>query len=87
MRSQELGKNTSKVELQGLSPHGIWILVRGEEFFLDFKRFPWFRKATIEEISQVKLLNPDHLYWPQLDVDLELDSLINPEKYPLVFHA
>jgi len=23
------------------------------------------------------------LYWPELDVDLEIDNLENPEKYPL----
>jgi hypothetical protein len=23
------------------------------------------------------------LYWPDLDIDLEIDNLENPEKYPL----
>ncbi|WP_420886735.1 DUF2442 domain-containing protein [Candidatus Kuenenia stuttgartensis] len=26
-----------------------------------------------------------HLHWPDLDIDLEIDSLENPEKYPLVY--
>jgi len=26
-----------------------------------------------------------HLHWPSLDIDLEIDSLKNLEKYPLVF--
>jgi hypothetical protein len=25
------------------------------------------------------------LHWPLLDVDLELDTLASPEKYPLIF--
>jgi hypothetical protein len=29
------------------------------------------------------LLHGYHLYWPELDVDLEIDDLENPEKYPL----
>jgi len=29
------------------------------------------------------LLHGYHLYWPELDVDLEIDNLENPEKYPL----
>jgi len=36
-------------------------------------------------IQNVKLLHGFHLYWPKLDVDLEIDTLENPEKYPLVY--
>lgn len=25
---------------------------------------------------------PDHLHWPELDVDLSLDSIEHPERYP-----
>jgi len=28
--------------------------------------------------------HPGHLYWPQLDVDLAIESLEAPEKFPLV---
>jgi hypothetical protein len=30
---------------------------------------------------------PDHLYWPQLDVDLTVDSIEQPERYPLTSRA
>jgi len=33
------------------------------------------------------LLHGYHLYWPELDVDLEIDNLENPEKYPLKFNS
>jgi hypothetical protein len=33
----------------------------------------------------VQLLHKNHLYWPDLDVDLDIDSLEHPEDYPLVF--
>jgi hypothetical protein len=26
----------------------------------------------------------NHLYWPELDVDLSVDSLRNPQAFPLV---
>jgi hypothetical protein len=29
------------------------------------------------------MLHGFHLYWPELDIDLEIDNLENPEKYPL----
>ena len=54
------------------------------EFFLDFDKFPWFRKATMEELFNVELHHSEHLYWPLIDVDLDLDSIEHPEKYPLI---
>lgn len=32
--------------------------------FLPFKTFPWFRDATIAELTHVRLPSPHHLYWP-----------------------
>jgi hypothetical protein len=65
--------------------HGLWILLHGEEFFLPFIEFPWFAKATIQEILNIELLHGDHLHWPDLDIDLTVDSLRNPNQYPLVW--
>jgi hypothetical protein len=45
--------------------------------------FPWFREATIREITNVQLPSPHHLYWPDLDIDLAVESIEHPEKYPL----
>jgi hypothetical protein len=66
-----------------LTPHALWIHVRGREYMLDFAKFPWFRKATIEEVQACEL-RFQHLHWPRLDVDLHLDSLEEPERFPLV---
>lgn len=84
MKSLKLGKNTSNVEVHKISPKGFWLWVGGEEFFLSAKDFPWFQSATSDQISKVKLLHDRHLYWPDLDVDLELESLKDPGKFPLV---
>ena len=87
MKSAALGKNTSGVEVLNVSPHGFWLLVGTEELFVAFDQFPWFRDATISQISGVQLPSPNHLYWPALDVDLAVESIRHPEQFPLVSRA
>jgi Protein of unknown function (DUF2442) len=87
MRSAEPGTNTSAVELANVSPHGLWLLIDAREHYLAFDAFPWFRDATIGQLSRIERPAPDHLYWPELDVDLALDSIERPEAYPLVSRA
>jgi hypothetical protein len=64
--------------------HGFWLLIENREIFVPFEEFPWFREASIGQLVDVELQSPQHLYWPQLDVDLAVDSLEHPERYPLV---
>ena len=85
MKSSVLGKNTSPVEVQGISPTGFWLWAQEREYFLSFKEYPWFKEARVSDICQVKLLPGGHLYWPSLDIDLALDGLEHPERYPLLF--
>ena len=85
MRSKPLGKSTSAVEVTSLDRHGLWLFVHNEEFFLPFSEFPWFREAKVASILNVELLHEDHLYWPDLDVDLSTDSIKDPSSYPLVW--
>jgi hypothetical protein len=84
MKSEHIGTGTSGTEVLNVSPHGFWLLVDEREHFLDFDHFPWFRRATLEELFQIERLNESHLYWPALDVDLDLDRIEHPESYPLV---
>ena len=86
MKLSALGKSTSQVEIQEISKHGIWIYVKGREYFLSYKDYPWFQEAKVSEVYKVQLLHGMHLYWPDLDVDLELEALQYPEKYPLIYH-
>ena len=84
MTSAQHGQSTSAVEVTNVSPHGFWLLVEQREYFVPFKDFPWFRDATIAELTNVLLPSPHHLYWPALDVDLAVDSLDHTARYPLV---
>ncbi len=87
MKSESIGTDTSVVEVLNVSPHGLWLMVGEKEYFLDFNSFPWFRRASVDQLFRVELLHAEHLYWPDLDVDLDLDRIENPEKYPLVADA
>jgi hypothetical protein len=60
------------------------LFIKESEYFVPFDQFPWFREATIGEVLHVELPSPHHLYWPDLDIDLAVESLIHPERYPLV---
>lgn len=84
MRSAERGAGTSGVELANVSPHGLWLLIDGDERYLPFDDFPWFRDATVAQLSTIERPTPDHLRWPDLDVDLTIDSIERPDAYPLV---
>ena len=84
MKYESIGAGISNVEVLNVSPHGFWLMVAGQEFFLGYEDFPWFRNATMAQLFGVELHHQDHLYWPELDVDLDLDRIAHPEKYPLV---
>jgi|ERR1700722_20495360 len=78
------GNGTSKAEVLNVSPHGFWLLAAGKEYFLGFDEFPWFREASVRQIFNVEFSHGEHLYWPELDVDLDLDRVEHPEKFPLL---
>lgn len=77
------GAATSEVEITNISKHGFWLLLAGRELFLPFDDFPWFKQATVDQIFRVERPAPRHLRWPDLDVDLSIDSIEHPERYPL----
>ena len=84
-RQGKNGKDILKPEITNISEHGFWILLKGKEYFLPFKKYPWFKEAKISSILNVKLFHNHHLHWPELDVDLSADILTNPDKYPLTY--
>jgi hypothetical protein len=84
MKSAQRGRRTSGVEVTNVSPHGLWLLLGDRELFLPFAKFPWFRDAPIAKLVHVQRPSPHHLYWPDLDVDLAVESIEHPERFPLV---
>ena len=84
MASATLGANISQVEVTNVSKHGFWLLLDDEELFLPFVEFPWFKDASIGTLLNVERPRPHHLYWPDLDVDLAVESIRHPEQFPLI---
>lgn len=84
MRSYEDGKITVEAEVTQIDKQGIWLLIGEKESFLSFEDFPWFRNASVSAIHNVEFMNARYLRWPDLDIDLALESTEHPERFPLV---
>lgn len=82
MKLLKNGKDTL-VSVENINNSGIWMFIKVKEYFLTYQDYPYFKNKNISDIKNVKLLHQTHLYWPELDIDLEIDNLENPEKYPL----
>jgi len=57
------------------------MLIDDEELALPYSEFAWFKAATIQQILNVLRPTADHLYWPELDVDLSVESIRHPEGF------
>jgi hypothetical protein len=84
------GKNISpegaieQAQITSIEQDGFWLLTNEGEFFVPFERYHAFRKGRVDQIFNFDQ-DDEAFYWPELDIDIELDALKNPEKYPLIF--
>lgn len=83
MNSSRSGKNILTCSISSISELGFWVIVDDKEYFVPFEHYPEFRKIKIEDIFSVKMLSPNQLHWEKPDIDIELMSLEQPEKFPL----
>lgn len=79
------GVATSQCEVTNISRLGFWVLIDDREYFVPFADYPAFQTASVKQIYGVERIASDQLYWPSLDVDIDLRSLEHPEAFPLVF--
>lgn len=79
--------NKTKVEVVHISPIGLWLFADGSEFFVNFCDYPDLLNATIKQLNSVTMDSMGDFHWEELDIDIERDSLEEPEKYPLYFRA
>ena len=87
MRSEKLGSGTFHAEVANISAQGFWLFLGDRELFVPFRDFPWFAEASVSKILNVLRPQEDHLYWPDLDVDLAVESIAHPERFPLVWRG
>jgi len=71
-------------QITSIEKSGFWLLVENEEFFVSFDLYPDFRHAMVEQIFNFEQAG-DEFHWPDLDIDIELEALRHPERFPLIF--
>jgi hypothetical protein len=85
MKSFRNGTGTLTSSVTNIANSGFWVIVQEKEYFISFKHFPAFKKATIDKIFNIQILSPTQLHWPELDIDIEIDSLEKPHFFPLTY--
>lgn len=84
---QKVLKNNSSstsVSVLMINAQGIMLSVLGNDYFLSYNRIPWMKDASIRSVLNVQMSGSEAIEWPDLDIDLEIDSLRHPERYPLL---
>ena len=84
MNSLARGENTFPVEITHISSHGVWLLTDEEELFMSYQDFPWFKNQPVNAIIEVEEVSRGHFYWSHIDVDLTVEMIKHPEKFPLI---
>jgi len=83
---QNLKKNGTIIyaKVVSINPTGLVVQINEEEYQVPFSRVPWFWSAKVEDVFDVRMNGLDEIRWDKLDVDLDIESLKHPEKYPLI---
>ena len=76
--------SSTSVDVLMINDKGVMLSVQGQDYFLSYNRVPWMRDATINEVLDVQMSGRNAIEWPKLEVDLEVESLKHPERYPLL---
>ena len=76
--------SSTSVDVLMINDRGVMLSVLGQDYFLSYNRVPWMRDATINEVLDVQMSGKNAIEWPKLEVDLEVESLKHPERYPLL---
>lgn len=84
MKYSKHGNGILAPKVSALSVTGFVLSVDGTDFAVQYDEFPFFRGAATRDLRRVTRPSEQHLRWAALDVDLELDSLRHPAKYPMV---
>ena len=81
------GSDPSAVEATETSSRGFRLRLDGRELFVPYAEFPWFRDVPAASLRNIERPQAEHLFWPDLDVDLSLASIEDPARYPLMARA
>jgi len=84
MKFSRSGRSNLQVSVGARSGQGFWLSLGDRELFVAYRSFPWFREFTLRELARVRRPAPNHLRWPEFDIDLEVESIESPDEFPLV---
>ena len=74
----------TQVSVLMINDKGIMLSVKGNDYFISYNRIPWMKNACISDALDVQMSGRNAIERPKLDVDLEIESLKHPERYPLI---
>lgn len=83
MKKSGMSGRITSAKVSSITSIGLFMTIDGKDYFLSYKDFPWFTDARVSDVLNVSTLGRNSLRWESLDVDLEMESLLSPEKYPL----
>jgi hypothetical protein len=79
LSSRPHGITASGTEVTNITGHGVWQLVADSELFMAYDDFHWFKDAPVGKVQNVEEPGPGHFYWPELDIDVGLEIIENPD--------
>ena len=85
MNSSKSGTGISECSVTSINDLGFWVLIEDMEYFVPFSAYPGFKDASVSQIFSVRFNPPYQLNWEDMDIDIELQSLSQPESFPLIF--
>nr|WP_305890989.1 DUF2442 domain-containing protein [Methylomonas sp. WSC-7] len=50
---------------------------------MSYDNFPWLKNQSFQAICNVEEPSPNHFYWPDMDIDLTVEMIKHPERFPL----
>jgi len=77
------GPVTSEAEVTNISKHGFWLLVAAASCSSPSTSSRGSSELRSTRSCTLERPTAGHLHWPELDIDLSLDSIEHPERYPL----
>lgn len=85
MNSLPNGTCISESNVTNITGLGIYILIEDKEYFIPFRDYPILLDSTVSQLMNMTFHPPFQLRWDDLDVDIELQALEQPESFPLIF--
>ncbi|MDD3695940.1 MAG: hypothetical protein PHG44_08245 [Lentisphaeria bacterium] len=79
--------NNDNIAVRFICSEGLFLDVCDKRYFASFSDFPFLYDLPVSEIYEVEYLGLGDIRWEKADIDLNVDILSSPEKYPKLMQA